>query len=142
MTTYQSDIKTIFSGEEVAFGVLSDLSHLGKLKDHEAVSGKLRILEYDKDSCLLEVDNIGKIGFRIIEREPFKTIKFESFHLPFHVNAWIQLKQTAENETKMKLTLKADLPSMIKMMLNKKLEQGVNTLADLFADLLNTRLNK
>lgn len=141
MTKYQSETKTISSSEEVVFGILSDLNNIGKLKNNDSFSGKLKILEYDRDNCLLEVEGIGKVGFRIIEREAFKTIKFESFQLPVEMNAWIQLKEMAENDTKMKLTLAAELPSMVKIMLNKKLEQGINMLADFFESYLNKQLN-
>lgn len=141
MIKYQSETKTISSSEEVVFGILSDLNNIGKLKDNDSFSGKLKILEYDRDYCLLEVEGIGKVGFRIIERDAFKTIKFESFQLPVEMNAWIQLKEMAENDTKMKLTLAAELPSMVKMMLNKKLEKGINMLADFFESYLNKQLN-
>jgi hypothetical protein len=142
MTQYQSDLKTISSSEEVVFGMLSDLNNIGKLKDNNFFSEKLKILEYDKDNCLLEIDHIGKLGFTIIEREAYKTIKLKSFHLPIEMNAMIHLNQTAENSTEMRLTLAAELPSMIKIMLNKKLEKGINTLADFFENFLNTQSNK
>lgn len=142
MTKYTSDIKTISSSEEVVFGLLSDLNNLGNLSANELAKKKIKILEYDADSCLLEVDQIGRIGLTIIERENFKTIKFASSQLPFEVNAWIQLKQVAENDTRMKLTLSAELPTMVKMMFGKKLEKGINLLADFFESFLNTQLNK
>lgn len=142
MTKYESEIKTISSSEEVVFGILGDLNNLGKLKDQESVAENLKIIDFSKDSCLLEVKGVGKVGFRIIEREAYKTIKFESFDLPVQMNAWIQLKQTDENDTKMKLTFAAELPPMIKMMLNNKLEKGINMLADFFENYLNTQLKK
>ncbi len=137
MTTYQSKIKTISSSEEVVFGILSDLNNLGKIKDDEAISGKLKILDCDADSCLLELNQIGKVKFNIIERIAFKTIRFESSQFPFELNASIQLNQIAENETQIQMSLNANLPAVIKMMLNKKFEQGIDTLADFFADFLN-----
>lgn len=142
MTQYQSNIKTISSSGEVVFNLLSDLNHLGNLNTNKLIEQKLKVLKYDTDSCLLEVDKIGKIGLSIIERDNFKTIKFAASQLPFEVTAWIQLKQITENDTKMKLTLAAELPSMVKMMFNKKLEKGINLLADFFESYLNTQLNK
>lgn len=142
MTKYESETKTISSSEEVVFGILGDLNNMGKLKNQEHIAEKLKILDCDKDSCLLEVEGIGKVGFRIIEREPYKTIKFESFHLPVEMNAWIQLKQVTINDTKLKVTFAAELPPMIKMMLNNKLEKGINMLADFFENYLNTQLKK
>jgi len=141
MTKYQSEIKTISSSEEVVFGILSDLNHLEKLKKQDIASGKLKVLECNADSCLLEIEQIGRIGFRIVEKEAFKTIKFESFQLAVEVNAWIHLEQITEKETKMELTMAANLPPLLKMMLNKKLERGINMLADFFESFLNNQLN-
>lgn len=141
MTTYESDIRTISSNEEVVFGLLSDLNHLQLLKDDERVQEKLKDLTFDTDSCSFTVDMLGNIGFRIIEREPSSTIKMEVFNVPMQLNFWIQLKQVAENDTKMKLTLKADFPAMIKMMVDGKLKEGINTIAGYLADGLNKKLN-
>ena len=137
MTTYENDIKTISSNEEVVFGILSDLNNLKKLQDNPALADKVKDLKFDTDSCSFSVDPVGKVGFKIIEREPFKTIKFESENSPVKVNVWIQLKQVEENDTKLKLTLKADLPMMIKMMVDKKLKEGINMIADMIAQTLS-----
>lgn len=141
MTTYESDIRTISSNEEVVFGLLSDLNNLQLLKDDERIQEKLKDLTFDTDSCSFTVDMLGNIGFRIIEREPSSTIKMEVFNVPMQLNFWIQLKQVAENDTKMKLTLKADFPAMIKMMVDGKLKEGINTIAGYLADGLNKKLN-
>ena len=137
MTTYESDIKTISSNEEEVFGILRDLNNLKKLQDNPALADKVKDLKFDTDSCSFSVDPVGKVGFKIIEREPFKTIKFESENSPVKVNVWIQLKQVEENDTKLKLTLKADLPMMIKMMVDKKLKEGINMIADMIAQTLS-----
>jgi hypothetical protein len=137
MTTYESDIKTISSNEEVVFGILSDLNNLKKIQEQAPTTDKVKDLEFDTDSCSFVVEGFGKVGFRVIEREPFKTVKFESENAPVKVNVWIQLKQIDETQTAMKLTIKADLPTMIKMMVDKKLKEGVNVVADLLAKGLN-----
>ena len=131
MTTYESDIKTISSNEEVVFNKLSDLNNLKELQDKSPDTDKIKDLVFDTDSCSFVVDGIGKIGFRVVEREPFKTIKLNSENAPVQLNVWVQLKQTEENKTAMKLTLKAELPMMIKMMVDKKLKEGINKIADL-----------
>jgi carbon monoxide dehydrogenase subunit G len=133
MTTYESDIKTISSSEEVVFDILSDLNNLKKLQDNPELTQKVRDFEFDRDSCSFSVEGIGKVGFKVIEREPFKTIKLESDHAMVHVNIWIQLKQVEIDDTRMKLTLKAEIPAMIKMMVDKKLQEGINKVADFIA---------
>ena len=138
MTTYESEIKTIFSSEEVVFGLLSDLNNLEKFKNLPDAPKELQDIEFDRDSCHFKVEGIGTIGLRIVEREPNKTIKFETENIPMMTfNAWIQLKQVAENETRMKLTLKADMPMMVKMMLDSKIKDGINKAADVIAKAIN-----
>ncbi len=137
MTTYESEIKTISSSEEVVFAVLGDLNNLSKVADNKAIGDKIKDLQYDTDSCSFAVEGFGRVGFRVIEREPFKTIKLEAENTPVPINVWIQLKQVEENDTRMKLTLKAELPAMIKMMLDKKLKDGINAIADFFVVALN-----
>ena len=137
MTTYESDIKTISSNEEVVFGILSDLNNLKELLGNTPLNDKVKDLQFQPDSCSFVVEGFGKMGFRVLEREPFKTIKLVSVNAPVEVSVWIQLKAVAENDTRMKLTVKADLPMMIKMMVDKKLKEGVNSIADLIAETLS-----
>jgi hypothetical protein len=137
MTTYESDIKTISSNEEVVFGILSDLTHLKEIIGRTPLTDKVKDLEFQTDSCSFVVEGFGKMGFRITDREPFKTIKLQSEKAPVNLNVWIQLIQRAENDTQMKLTLKADLPAMIKLMIDKKLKEGINLIADVLAKALS-----
>jgi len=137
MTTYESDIKTISSNEEVVFGILSDLNNLKAVLANAPMTDKVKDLQFETDSCTFVVEGFGKMGFRIIEREQFKTIKLHSEKAPVDLNVWIQLVQRTENDTQMKLTLKADLPVMIKMMIDKKLKEGINVIADLLAKALS-----
>ena len=137
MTTYESDIKTISSNEEVVFGILSDLTNLKEIIGSTPLTDKVKDLEFQPDSCSFAMEGFGKMGFRITDREPFKTIKLESEKAPVNLSVWIQLIQRAENDTQMKLTLKADLPTMIKMMIDKKLKEGINLIADVLAKALS-----
>ena len=141
MTTYDSNVKTISSNEEVVFGILSDLNNLKKYEALIPATDKIRDLQFDADSCSFVVDMFGKIGFRVVEREPNKTIKFVSENAPYEIFVWVQLKQVTEIETKFKLTMKADLPTMIKMMVDKKLQEGVDAIAEAIAKALNSPIS-
>jgi len=147
MTTYESDIKTISSSGEVVFNILSNLSNFNNLQNlnadaQEKLNQMLKDVEFDEDSCRFTVEGIGRIGFRIIEREPFKTIKLEAENSPVAVNGWIQLVQVSETDTRMKLTLKADIPTMIKVMVDSKLKKGINTIADTLVQYLTNQIGK
>ena len=140
MTTYESDIKTISSNEEVVFGILSDLNNLKEVIGRTSLADKVKDLQFLSDSCSFVVEGLGKMGFRIVEREPFKTIKLHSEKAPVDITVWIQLVKKTENDTQMKLTLKAELPTMIKMMIDIKLKEGINLIADVLAKTLSNQL--
>ena len=78
---------------------------------------------------------VGPATLRIIEREQDKTIKFAAEGMPVAANMWIQLLPNGENECAMRLTVKADLNFFIRQMVGKKLEQGVDGLAQMLASL-------
>ena len=105
MTSFESKTVRIAHSSERVFELLSDLS--------------------------IEVSPIGSITFRIIDREPNKTIKFEAENSPLPLNLWIQLVSTGENETASRITVKAELNPFIKPMVSKPLQEGVDKMADM-----------
>lgn len=132
MTEFVSQIKTLQYNEEEVYTVLSDLSNLERMKD-KIPADKIQDMNFDRDSCSFSVSPVGKVKFSIIDREPFKTIKFAADESPVEVTLWIQLKQVGENDTKMKLTVKAELNPFLKPMLSKPLQEGVDKIADVLA---------
>jgi hypothetical protein len=51
------------------------------------------------------------------------------------IEAWIQLVSKSEDDTRMKLTLRADLNPFIKPMVNKPMKEGVDKISDVIASL-------
>ncbi len=134
MADFVSEIKTVPYSEERVFAMLSDLSNLEKVKDR-IPQDKIKDFEFDKDSCSVSVDPVGKVTFQIIEREPFKMVKFTTVNSPVPLLIWIQLKQVAEDDTRMKLTVRADLNPLLKPMLSKPLQDGIDKIANALASL-------
>ena len=139
MTEFISDVKNISHNDVDIFRVLSDLSKLDLIKD-QIPGDKIRDFRFDSDSCSFRVDPIGEVRFCVIEREPCKLVKFKSENLPFDVFLWIQLVQKAEKETKMKITLRADLNPFIKGMVSKPLKEGLEKISDVIASLPYDRI--
>lgn len=131
---FVSEVKTIPQNAECIFAMLSDLSNLERVKDR-IPQDKIKNVEFDSDSCSFAVDPVGKITFRIVEREPHKTIKFTTTNSPVPLFLWIQLKQVAEMDTRMKMTVRADLNPFLKPMVSKPLQDAVDKISDLIASL-------
>ena len=133
MTSFESKTVRIAPPVEKVFALLSDLSNLDRFQGTLNAPGndKLKITGYDRDSLSIEVSPIGSLTFRIVNREPDKTIKFEAENSPLPLNLWIQFVSTGENETASRVTVKADLNPFIKPMVSKPLQEGVNKIADM-----------
>ena len=132
MTEFISEIKTIPYGNQIIYETLADLNNLEKLKNR-IPADKIEDFTFDSDSCSFSINPVGKVRFCIINREPLKTIKLAADQSPIEVNMWIQLKETGEQETKMKLTIKASLNPFIKPMISKPLQDGINQIAEILA---------
>lgn len=132
METYVSEVKTIYASSEAIFNKLSDLSNLEKVKDR-IPQDKIQDLQFDRDTCSFSISPVGKVEISIIEREEFKTIKFGSTQSPMAFNLWIQLVEVSNTDTKMRVTLKADIPFLLKPMVGSKLKDGINRIADALA---------
>lgn len=134
MTEFVSEVKTIPHNDDRIFAMLSDLSNLERVKDR-IPEDKVKNFEFDSDSCSFAVDPVGKINFQIVEREPNKTIKFATTNSPVPLFLWIQLKQIAENDTRMKITVRADLNPFLKPMVSKPLQDAVDKISTIVASL-------
>ncbi|MFB6320324.1 SRPBCC family protein [Saccharicrinis sp. FJH54] len=132
MVKFESEIKTITAPQEQAFGVLSDLTNIKKHLDR-LPEDQIQLDRIEEDAVFFKVENAGVLGLRIIDKEPFKTIKFESVSSPVAFNLWIQLKEVGENDTKVKLTLKAEMSSVVKMMIGKHIKTFLDKLSDAIA---------
>ncbi|MBR4572729.1 MAG: SRPBCC family protein [Prevotella sp.] len=145
MTKYESGIKQIAAPLELVYQKLSNLENLRPLIENaqnnaqsnaqlaEAIE-KLKDVRLTPDSIAIPAPMVGEIALRIIEREENKTIKFETEQSPIQANMWIQvLPSTNDDGTKMKLTLKADLNPMVKMMVGSKISDGIDKFADMLA---------
>lgn len=145
MSTFESSVKQIAHSQEAVYNTLSDLRNLQALVDRaEQVmpylpeeakkhAEHLKGLKFDQDSLSIEAPMVGEIKMRIVDREAPKNIKFGSENSPVQFNLWIQLLPTGDNSCKMKLTIKADIPFMLKGMVKKPLAEGIEKVADALA---------
>ncbi|MCP9613080.1 SRPBCC family protein [Coprobacter tertius] len=135
MTQFESQVKTINSNIGKVYNTLSDLNNLEKVQD-KLPADKISDFTFDTDSCSFSVNPIGNVTVKVIEREPEKTIKFTTEKSPIPLYFWIQLVPVTENECKLKLTVKAELNPFIKSMISKPLQQGLDKIAEVLANVV------
>lgn len=132
MTEYTSKQVKINKPDTVIYNTLSDFSNFTHiLKD------KVDDWSADDTTCSFKAKGFT-LKLRIIEKQPCNVIKIAGEDMPFEMLFWIQLHSVDSNDTRMRLTSKLNLNPMMKMMLGKKLEKGINDMADHIAMAFNS----
>jgi carbon monoxide dehydrogenase subunit G len=132
MTKFESSIKQVPYPQEAVYRNISDLRNLEKVRDR-VPEDKLQDFTFDEDTVSVSVAPVGQITLRIIEREEPKCVKFETTQSPMPFNLWIQVLPVTAETSKMKVTVKADIPFMLKGMVSGPLQDGVEKIADALA---------
>jgi carbon monoxide dehydrogenase subunit G len=126
-TKVESKIGKIASSSEKVFNFFSNFNNYKKLIPPD----KVKNWEADEDYCRFTVEGIGATGLKIIEKTPFTIIKIIGIEgSKFDFFFWIQLKEVANDDTRIKLTIKAELNPMLKMVASKPLQNFVDSLVD------------
>lgn len=144
-----SSIKHINAPIERVYATLSNLENLRPLLDkaqndenmkakmreegHENALDSLQNVTLTADSIEIPAPMIGTLSMRIIDREENKCIKFETEKSPVKAKMWIQVLPVDSMTSKMKLTVDADVPFMLKPMIGSKLKDGVEQVASAIA---------
>lgn len=132
---YESKIGQIAASDQKVFAILSNLENINHFQK-VIPEDKVKNLEVTSDRIRFKVDGLGqKIAIAIVEKEEYKLIKFGAESLPIPLNIWIQLKQVADMDTRIRITIKTDMPAMFKMMFDKKMQQGLDQAIDMLCQI-------
>ena len=134
---FESSVKLIPYPQQAVYRNISDLRNLEKVQDR-VPQDKVNDFKYDEATVSLNVSPMGELKLRICDREEPKCVKFETVQSPVPFNVWIQVLPVDENNSKMKVTVKAELNPFIKGMLEKPLQDGVEKIADALAQVQYT----
>jgi len=134
VTKIESSVKNIPYSQEKVFNRLSDLNNLEEIKD-KIPDDKIKDLQFDTDTVSFEVSPVGRLAVQIIERDPYKCIKFETTTSPVPFNLWIQIVPVSEEECKIKLTAGLDINPIMKAMIQKPIEDGLEKLTDVLTQI-------
>jgi len=149
MAKYESQIKRVPYTQHAVYAKISDLTNLAVIKDRfddpnvqakipadklEAVRDAVQHMEFTADTVSAPAGPIGgTITVQIIDREPEKCVKFTSTKSPVNFKLWIQVLPISETDSKIKVTIDADLNIFMKQLLDKPLRQGIDKFADMLA---------
>ncbi|MDR2383995.1 MAG: polyketide cyclase [Prevotellaceae bacterium] len=136
MDEFISDIVKINRSAEQIYNSMEDMSFFSQMASVAQVK-EIEDFQSTIDTCSFKI-NGKEIGIQIIEREPYKTIKYTGYkYMPFEFFVWLQLKEIAPDDTRIRIVLKVKLNLMMKTLLKGKIKKGLDKIVLQIADSLN-----
>ena len=151
LSKFESDVRYIPQDVQTVYNRFSDMRNLELLRERlqdpavaavmaekvpadklEEAKKQLETMVFDEDSVQLS-SPVGQLTLRIVEREEAKCIKFASEGSPIPLYLWIQLLPHGEMETKMRVTVGAEVNFFMKGMVSKPLQQAADGLANILS---------
>ncbi len=148
-TEIVSEVKIIPHTVSDVYGFFSDFRKIAKVFEMAAENPKIQEQieaqakkkvnfkdhiehwEATEDNCTFVIKGFGEAGLQFVEKEENKVLKLTGYgRSPFEFYIWIQLIEKDAYDTRIRLTVHAELNAMMKMMLKKKLEKGIDQLAE------------
>lgn len=153
LSKFESEVKIVSLPQAEAYARLSDLRNLEGLRERltdpavkeqlaaQVPEDKLNQLQQVAEQMTFEQDALhissplGQITLRIVEREEPKCIKFASEGAPVQLYLWIQLLPLSPAQSKLKVTVGAEVNFFMKGLVAKPLQQAADGLANMLAAL-------
>ena len=130
---YESKISSSPCSAAQIYRIISDLRNIERVREM-IPQDKIQEMEVEEDRIRMKVDGLAqKFTIAIVDRIENNTVKFGIEGIPMDANFWIQLKEVEPGDTRIKLTLKADIPMMFKMMIGSKLQTGLDQASEMMA---------
>lgn len=151
LSKFESEVKLIPQAQQVIYSRFADLNNFAAVKDalnnpevqqrisEQVPADKIEELKTYAEGLSFETDAIniaspmGNITLRVVEREEPKCIKFASEGSPLQLYVWIQLLPHGDYETKMRVTVGAEVNFFMKGMVAKPLQQAADGLANMLS---------
>ena len=125
LSKFESRTGKISASDEVVYNFITDMRNFGRF----IPGGTIEKWNATTDDCSFEISPVGGVKLSIIEREPFTTVKYVGDGLNNTESyLWVQLKQVAENDTRVKITIKAGINPMIRGMVAKPIDDFLEKL--------------
>lgn len=133
MEKYESKQQQIHHPASLIYPIISRLDLLSP-----AMQDKVEEWQATEDNCSFKVKGM-KVGLRIAERVENKHVKIvaDEGGIPIDFTFWIQLKEVAERDTRVRMVLHAELNMMMRMMIGGKIQSGLDQAVEGLANALN-----
>lgn len=132
MEKYESKQHQIRRPAEQVYTIISDFRNFTP-----AVQGRVEDWHAEESECSFRVKGVS-VRLRMVDKEPGNYVKISGDeHSPLDFTMWVQMKQVAEYDTRMRMVLHIKLNMVMKMMIGSKLQDGLDQMAEQMARAFN-----
>ena len=130
---YESAQKQILKPANVVYLTLSKFSNFTPI-----LADKVEDWQADDDTCSFKAKGFT-VALKMTERIENQLIKIGQGEgtTPFPFSFFLQIKEVEQNDTRIKVTLDAELNMMMKMMVGAQMQKAVDAIADQIAAAFN-----
>ena len=129
MSKYESKVKPVPYPQATVYRNISDLNNLERIRDL-VPDDKIKDFSFDSDTVSISVPPVGQVSMHIVGREEPSCVKFQTVQSPLPFTLWIQVVPDGEQSSKLKVTVDADIPIMLRAFVGGPLQEGVDKVAD------------
>lgn len=91
-------------------------------------------IELTPDLCTFQSKKLGETGIRVVDRAENSMLKFADINgRPFAFFLWFQFKEVASYDTRIRITLHLEVPSILKFAIKGRIQKGIDQLAEAIA---------
>ncbi|MDR1583764.1 MAG: hypothetical protein LBS55_11020 [Prevotellaceae bacterium] len=136
MDEFISDVVKINRNAEQIYNSMADMSFFSQMAATTPIK-EIEDFQSTQDTCSFKVNGM-EFGIQIIDREPFKTIKYTGYKsAPIEFFVWLQLKELTPDDTCLRIVFKAKLNLMMKTLLKGKIKKGLDKIVHQISESLN-----
>jgi carbon monoxide dehydrogenase subunit G len=136
MDEFISDIVKIDRSAEQIYNLMADMSCFSQITSGAQIK-EIEDFQSTQDTCSFKVKGV-EMGIQIIDKEPYKTIKYTRYkYAPVDFFVWLQLKEMAPDDTRVRIVLRAKLNLMMKTLFKGKIKKGLDKIVHQISDSLN-----
>lgn len=120
--------KAEYSSERI-YNFIADFRNFNNFIPEDKVSN----WSAEKDKCSFKIDMLGNIGLYMLEKQPHKLIKIcgdPAVKQQHDLTLWIQIKEIAENDCRIKVTIEPKVNQIMLSMVKGPLKKFVDQLVD------------
>lgn len=125
LSSFESRIGKVNSEAKKIYNFATDMRNFNRFLPEDTIDN----WEASQDECSFEVSPVGKSKIGIVRKDPYITVKYSGYGLnetEFYL--WLQLKELSKDDTRVKLTIKADLNPGLKMIAQGPIKQFLDKL--------------